>query len=73
MHSEIAALQAAGIEFELVPGVSSALAAPLAAGAQALLLLRLLLLLVLVLLNSSCLSSHAFPCCLPPAGVQASR
>ena len=32
VHSEIASLQAAGIEYEIVPGVSSALAAPLAAG-----------------------------------------
>jgi hypothetical protein len=35
VHSELAALQAAGIEWEIVPGVSSALAAPLSAGAAA--------------------------------------
>ena len=34
VHSEMAALAAAGIAYELVPGVSSALAAPLAAGEQ---------------------------------------
>lgn len=34
VHSEVAALQAAGIHYEVVPGVSSALAAPLAAGAR---------------------------------------
>lgn len=32
VHSEMAALQAAGVEYEVCPGVSSALAAPLAAG-----------------------------------------
>ena len=32
VHSEVAALRAAGIAYELVPGVSSALAAPLSAG-----------------------------------------
>ncbi|KAL4457422.1 hypothetical protein ABPG75_012287 [Micractinium tetrahymenae] len=32
VHSELAALRAAGIAYEVVPGVSSALAAPLAAG-----------------------------------------
>lgn len=32
MHSELAALRAAGIQHEMVPGVSSVLAAPLAAG-----------------------------------------
>lgn len=35
VHSEMTALRAAGLEFELVPGVSSVLAAPLAAGACA--------------------------------------
>lgn len=34
VHSELAALAAAGIEFELVPGVSTALAAPLMAGME---------------------------------------
>lgn len=34
VHSELAALRAAGISYELVPGVSSALAAPLAAGGR---------------------------------------
>lgn len=33
LHSELAALGAAGVRVEVVPGVSSALAAPLAAGA----------------------------------------
>lgn len=32
LHSELAALGAAGVTVEIVPGVSSALAAPLAAG-----------------------------------------